>query len=120
MVPKQLRDDLRPVRLRNVATGWSAASAALAASAASAASAATASFCTATAAATTVAVPGHQAEHVVQEEDAQVRPALVPEQLRADLRPVRRRAAVTRRAGVAAAAAAAAATVRGHQEHQLV
>jgi hypothetical protein len=55
----------------------------------------------------------------VREEDAQVRPAVVPKQLRADLRPVRRRA-VTIALAAAAFAVAAAATVRRHYEHHLV
>ena len=46
----------------------------------------------------------------MREEDAQVRPALVPKQLRADLRPVRHRAAFAAAVTFAAAAVTAAVT----------
>ena len=130
---KPLRDDLWTVLRCDFATGWPAASATSAAFALPSAAAlalpsaafarrypAAAIACSSTAAAvaaTAAAVPGHQAEHMVREEDAEVRPALVPKQLRADLRPVCRRAAAIVTAGVAATAAAA---VRRYQEHYLV
>ena len=55
---------------------------------------------------------------MVREEDAQVRPALVPSQLRPDVWSVRRWAVVT--LASAAALALAAAAMRGHHEHHLV
>ena len=54
---------------------------------------------------------------MVREEDAQVRPGLVPSQLRPDVWSVRRWAVVTL---ASAAALALAAAVRGHHEHHLV
>ena len=95
LVPSQLRPDVWSVRRWAVVTLASAAALALAAA----------------------AVRGHHEHHLVRKENAQVRPALVPKQLRADLRPVCRRAAAIVTAGVAARAAAA---VRRYQEHYLV